>query len=114
MYAKGMTVRDIQAQIKDIYGVDISPTFISSVTDKVTASVADWQNRMLDKVYPIVYMDAIHFKIRDDGRIMSRAAYVCLGINKEGYKDILGIWLGESEGAKFWLAVFNELKSRGV
>jgi len=114
MYAKGMTVRDIQAQIKDIYGVDISPTFISSVTDKVMGSVSDWQNRMLDKIYPIVYMDAIHFKIRDDGRIMSRAAYVCLGINKEGYKDILGIWIGESEGAKFWLSVCNELKSRGI
>jgi putative transposase len=114
MYAKGMTVRDIQAQIKDIYGVDVSPNFISSVTDKVMGSISDWQNRMLDKLYPIIYMDAVHFKVRDDGRIMSRAAYVCLGINKEGYKEILGIWIGENEGAKFWLSVCNELRTRGV
>lgn len=114
MYAKGMTVRDIQAQIKDIYGVDVSPSFISTVTDKVMGSIGDWQNRMLDKIYPIIYMDAIHFKVRTDGRIMSRAAYVCLGINKEGYKDILGIWIGENEGAKFWLSVCNELRTRGV
>lgn len=114
MYAKGMSVRDIQAQIKDIYGADVSPSFISSVTDKVMSSIGDWQNRMLDRVYPIIYMDAIHFKVRDDGRIVNRAAYVCLGINKEGYKDILGIWIGEHEGAKFWLSVCNELRTRGV
>jgi len=114
MYAKGMTVRDIQAQIKDVYGMDISPTFISSVTDKVMGTVSDWQNRMLDKMYPIIYMDAIHYKVRDDGRIMSKAAYICLGISEGGYKDILGIWIGESEGAKFWLSVCNELKARGI
>lgn len=114
MYAKGMTVRDIQAQIREIYGVEVSPDFISMVTDKVMTNVADWQNRLLDKVYPIVYMDAMHFKVRDDGRVVNRAAYICLGINKEGMKDILGIWIGESEGAKFWLGVCNELKVRGV
>jgi len=114
MYAKGMTVRDIQAQLKDIYGVDVSPSFISTVTDKVMGSIGDWQNRMLDKIYPIIYMDAIHYKVRTDGRIVNRAAYVCLGINKEGYKDILGIWIGENEGAKFWLSVCNELRTRGV
>jgi transposase-like protein len=84
------------------------------VTDKVMTNVADWQNRLLDKVYPIVYMDAMYFKVRDDGRVVNRAAYICLGINKEGMKDILGIWIGESEGAKFWLGVCNELKARGV
>ena len=110
----GMTVRDIQAQIREVYGVEVSPDFISMVTDKVMTNVADWQNRLLDKVYPIVYMDAIHFKVRDDGRVVNRAAYICLGINKEGMKDILGIWIGESEGAKFWLGVCNELKVRGV
>ncbi len=114
MYAKGMTVRDIQAQIREVYGVEVSPDFISMVTDKVMTNVADWQNRLLDKVYPIVYMDAMHFKVRDDGRVVNRAAYICLGINKEGMKDILGIWIGESEGAKFWLGVCNELKVRGV
>jgi putative transposase len=114
MYAKGMTVRDIQAQVKEMYGVDISPDFISHVTDKVMEAVNDWQNRVLDAVYPIIYMDAIHYKIRTDGKVMNRAAYICLGINKEGYKDILGIWIGENEGAKFWLSVCNELKARGV
>lgn len=114
MYAKGMTVRDIQAQIREVYGVEVSPDFISMVTDKVMTNVADWQNRLLDKVYPIVYMDAMHFKVRDDGRVVNRAVYICLGINKEGMKDILGIWIGESEGAKFWLGVCNELKVRGV
>lgn len=114
MYAKGLTVRDIQAQIREVYGVEVSPDFISMVTDKVITNVADWQNRLLDKVYPIVYMDAMHFKVRDDGRVVNRAAYICLGINNEGMKDILGIWIGESEGAKFWLGVCNELKARGV
>jgi len=114
MYAKGMTVRDIQAQIKDVYGVDVSPDFISNVTDKVMAGVNDWQNRVLDRIYPILYMDAISYKVRDDGKITNRAAYICLGINTEGYKDILGIWIGENEGTKFWLSVCNELKARGV
>lgn len=114
MYSKGMTVRDIQSELKDIYGIEVSPSFISTVTDKVMSVVTDWQNRMLDKMYPIVYMDAIHYKVKTDGRVMSRAAYICLGINKEGYKDILGIWIGENEGSKFWLSVCNELKSRGV
>lgn len=114
LYSKGMTVRDIQSELKDIYGIDVSPSFISTVTDKVMTVVTDWQNRMLDRVYPIVYMDAIHYKVKTDGRVMSRAAYICLGINREGYKDILGIWIGENEGSKFWLGVCNELKSRGV
>ena len=114
MYAKGMTVRDIQSQIKDIYGIEISPTFISSVTDKVMQTASDWQNRMLDKIYPIIYMDALYYKVRTDGRIINRAAYVCLGVDMEGQKDILGLWIGESEGAKFWLSVCNELKARGV
>lgn len=114
LYAKGMSVRDIRAQLEELYGVDISPAMISAMTDKVMSAAADWQNRMLDKVYPIVYMDAIHYRVRTEGKIVNRAAYICLGITKEGYKDILGIWIGENEGAKFWLSVCNDLKNRGV
>ncbi len=114
MYAKGMTTRDIKAQLEEIYGINVSPAMISTITDKVMGAAADWQNRILDKVYPIIYLDAIHYKVRDDGKVVSRAAYICLGINREGYKDILGIWIGESEGAKFWLGVCNDLKNRGV
>lgn len=95
MYAKGMTTRDIKAQLEEIYGIDVSPSMISTITDKVIDAAADWQNRILDKVYPIVYLDAIHYKVRSEGKIVSKAAYICLGINKEGYKDILGIWIGE-------------------
>jgi len=114
MYAKGMTTRDIKAQLEEIYGINVSPAMISTITDKVMGAAADWQNRVLDKMYPIIYLDAIHYKVRDDGKIVSKAAYICLGINREGYKDILGIWIGESEGAKFWLGVCNDLKNRGV
>ena len=114
LYARGMSTRDIQAELKELYGVDLSPSMISTITDKVLASAAEWQNRMLDEVYPIVYMDAIHFKVRDEHRIVTKAAYICLGVDLEGFKDILGIWIGEAEGAKFWLSVCNDLSNRGV
>lgn len=114
LYARGMSTRDIQAELEELYGIDVSPTMISKITDKVMISAAEWQNRMLDSLYPIVYLDAVHFKVRDEHRIVTKAAYICLGIDMEGYKDILGIWIGEAEGAKFWLGVCNDLKNRGV
>lgn len=114
LYARGMSTRDIQSEMEELYGIELSPSAISHITDKVLGAAAEWQNRMLDKVYPIVYMDAIHFKVREDNKIMSKAAYICLGIDMNGYKDILGIWIGEAEGAKFWLSVCNDLNNRGV
>lgn len=98
LYARGMSTRDIQSEMEELYGIELSPSAISHITDKVLGAAAEWQNRMLDKVYPIVYMDAIHFKVREDHRIVSKAAYICLGIDMNGYKDILGIWIGEAEG----------------
>lgn len=114
MYARGMTTRDIQEHIKDLYGADISPSMISSITDKVLEVAEEWRSRPLENMYPIIFFDAIHYKVREGGKIVSKAAYTCLGINMEGYKEILGIWIGESEGAKFWLQIFTELKNRGV
>ncbi|MEI7482927.1 MAG: IS256 family transposase [Elusimicrobiota bacterium] len=114
MYAKGMTTRDIQEHVKDFYGVDISPTFVSNVTDKVLDLAAQWQARPLETVYAIVFLDAVYYKVRQEGRIVSKAAYTCLGIDTKGHKDILGIWIGEKEGAHYWLGVLNELKNRGV
>ncbi len=98
----------LDTEMEELYGIELSPSAISHITDKVLGAVAEWQNRMLDKVYPIVYMDGVHFKVREDNKIVSKAAYVCLGIDINGYKDILGIWIGESEGAKFWLSVCND------
>lgn len=114
LYARGLTVSDIRAELGDLYGIDLSESMVSKITDKVMASADEWQNRMLDPVYPIVFMDAIHYKVRQDGKIVNKAAYVCMGISMEGYKDILGIWIGENESAKFWLSVCNNLKNRGV
>jgi transposase-like protein len=114
LYARGMSVDDIKSEIDELYGVDISPSMISKITDKVMDTVTAWQNRALDPIYPIVYMDAIHFKVRDEHRIVNKAAYICMGLDLKGYKDILGIWIGEQEGAKFWLSVCNDLKNRGV
>jgi len=114
MYARGMSTRDIQAHIEEIYGADISPTMISNITDKVLEVAKEWQNRPLSKVYPITYFDAIHYKVRQGGKVITKACYTCLGINMEGKKEMLGLWLGESEGAKFWLRVFTELKNRGI
>ena len=114
MYAKGMSTRDIEDQMRDIYGIEVSPTLVSRVTDKIMPQVAEWQSRPLDRVYPVVFLDAIHFKVRKDNRIINKAAYSVLGITMDGQKDILGIWIGENESASFWLGVCNELKTRGI
>lgn len=114
LYSKGMSTRDIEAHINDIYGVDVSPSLISKITDKLLPQISEWQSRPLERVYPIVYLNAIHFKVKHENRIINKAAYTVLGINSEGYKDILGIWIGENESASFWLSVCTELKSRGV
>ena len=114
MYARGMTTRDIQGHLEEIYGVEVSPTLISSVTDGILSEVKEWQNRPLDEVYPIVFFDAIRMKIRDEGRVINKAVYLAIGIDMNGRKDVLGIWIEKNEGAKFWLSVFTELKNRGV
>jgi len=114
MYAKGMSTRDIESHLKDIYGIEASASLISNITNKIFPLVAEWQARPLEKVYPIVFLDAIYFKVRKDNRIINKAAYSVLGINISGLKDILGIWIGESESASFWLGVCNDLKNRGV
>ena len=114
MYARGMSVRDIQAHLQEIYGVEVSPAFISKITEKILALVEEWQARPLSEVYLILYLDAIHYKVREDGRIVTKAAYTCLGIDATGHKDLLGIWIGGNEGANFWLAILTELRNRGV
>jgi putative transposase len=114
MYAKGMSTRDIEDHMKDIYGIDVSPALVSKITDRILPMVSEWQSRPLDRVYPIVFLDAIHFKVRKENRIINKAAYSVLGVNMAGQKEILGIWIGENESASFWLGVCNELKNRGV
>ena len=114
MYARGMTTRDIKDQLEDLYGVDVSPTFISTVTDAVLDEVKTWQSRPLDPFYPIVYLDAIRIKGRQDGHIMNKAVYLAIGINTDGIKEVLGMWIAKTEGAKFWLSVLNEMKNRGL
>ena len=114
MYAKGMTVRDIQSHLQQAYCVELSATSISNMTEQVLEFARDWQNRPLASIYPVVYFDAIHYKVRDNGKIVSKAAYTALGINTEGKKDILGLWIAENEGSRFWLSICNELKNRGV
>lgn len=114
MYAKGMTVRDIQAHIHEIYGIDISPTLVSNITDKIIDLARQWHNRPLEAVYPVVFFDAIHYKVTDEGKVTSKAAYTCLAIDINGQKDLLGLWVGQAEGANFWLGVLTELKNRGV
>jgi len=114
MYARGMTVSDIQGHLLDIYNVDVSGDLISTVTASVLETVREWQNRPLDPVYPIVYFDALRIKSREDGRVLNKAAYLAIGVGMDGLKDVLGIWLEKNEGAKFWLSVFTELKNRGM
>jgi len=114
LYARGMTVREIQGHLKDLYGTEVSPELISDVTDSVWEDVRSWQSRPLEEVYPIVYLDAIFLKIRDNGTIKNKAIYLALGITLEGEKDLLGLWVCASEGAKFWLNVLTELKNRGM
>lgn len=114
LYAKGMTTRDIVATFKEMYGADISPTLISKVTEAVIEQVDAWQSRPLEAVYPIVYLDCIVVKIRQDKRVINKAIYLALGVNLDGHKELLGMWLSENEGAKFWLGVLTELQNRGL
>ena len=114
MYARGMTTRDIQAHLEEIYGVEISPSLVSQVTKAVQEEVVLWQNRPLDEVWPIVYLDAIRVKVRQDNRVINKAVYMAVGVNMDGLKEVLGLWTAETEGAKFWLRVITELKNRGV
>lgn len=114
LYARGMSVRDIQAHLEDMYGAEVSPTLISSVTDAVMDDVRTWQSRPLDAIYPIVYLDCIHVKVRDNGTVKTKAVYLALGINLAGEKELLGLWIAQTEGAKFWLHVVTELKNRGI
>ena len=114
MYAKGMTTRQISDTLMDIYGFEASEGFISDVTDKILPQIEEWQNRPLDDVYPVLFIDAIHYSVKDNGIVKKLAAYVILGINCEGKKDVLTIEVGENESAKYWLAVLNNLKNRGV
>lgn len=114
LYSRGMTTRDIHDQLKDLYGIEVSAEMVSKITDRLIPEIKEWQSRPLERIYPFVFMDAIHYKIRDDGHILNRAAYVVLGIDLDGSKDILGIWIGENESSKFWLGVLTELKNRGV
>ena len=114
MYGKGMTQRDISDHIEEIYGIPLSAQTISRMTDKIMPMVEEWQNRPLQEEYFFVFMDAIHYKVKTNNRIVSKAAYVVVGIDDDGYKDVLGIWIGENETSKFWLKVLTDLKNRGV
>ena len=114
LYARGMTVREIQGHLAELYGTEVSPDLISRVTDAVLDEVREWQNRPLDRVYPVVFFDALRVKIRDEGLVKNKAVYVALALNSDGEKSVLGLWIEQAEGAKFWLKVVNELKARGV
>jgi transposase-like protein len=114
LYARGLSTRDIQGQLEELYGVEVSPALISNVTEAVLEDVRAWQCRPLSAVYPILYFDALFVKTRQDGPVMTKAVYLALGINLEGEKELLGLWVAQTEGSKFWLSVFNELKNRGV
>ena len=114
MYARGMSTREIQMFLEERYNVEVSPSLISAVTEEVIDEVRAWQNRQLEEIYPIVYMDALHFKVRDSGHVRNKAVYLAVGVNMDGSKEVLGIWIAQTEGAKFWLSVVTELKNRGV
>ncbi|MFC0216756.1 IS256 family transposase [Paenibacillus chartarius] len=114
MYAKGVSTRDIQDHLEQLYGVEVSPTMISNVTNKLVPLIKEWQSRPLQSVYAVVFLDAIHFKVKQDGHIVNKAAYMVIGIDLDGNKDVLGMWIGENESSKFWLGVLNDLKNRGV
>lgn len=109
-----MSTRDIHDQIKELYEIKISAEMVSNITNKILPKISDWQNRQLDKVYPFIFMDAIHFKAGEDNHIVLKTAYVILGINQEGFKEVLAIYVSENETSKFWLSVLNGLKNRGV
>jgi putative transposase len=114
LYSRGLSTRDIQSQLEEIYGIEVSPTLISNVTSAVLDEVRAWQGRALDAVYPIVYFDALFVKSREDGPVKNKAVYVALGVNMQGEKELLGLWIADTEGAKFWLHVLNELHTRGM
>ena len=114
MYAKGMTTRDISTHIKEIYGFGISESMVSKITNKILPTIEEWQNRPLEKVYPFVFLDAIHYHVRENNIVVKKAVYIALGYNSEGYKEILGKWVGENESSKYWLLVLNQLKERGL
>ena len=114
LYGRGLSTREINEQIQDLYGIDVSSTMVSNITDQILPEIREWQNRPLESVYPIVFIDAVHFSVRQDNQVVKKAAYIVLGVDAEGTKDILGIWAGENESAKFWLGVLNDLKGRGV
>jgi putative transposase len=114
MYSRGMTVREIQAHLTEMYSVDVSPQLISEVTEEVMAQIAEWQSRPLDRMYPVVFFDALRVKIRDEGVVRNKAVYLALGVASDGTRDVLGLWIEQTEGAKFWLRVVNDLKNRGV
>jgi putative transposase len=114
MYARGMTTRDIQAHLQEIYQVEVSPDLISTVTKGIMEEVIEWQSRPLDLLYPVVFLDAIRVKVRDDGRVINKAVYIAIGLNIEGNKEVLGLWIEQTESSKFWLQVLTELKNRGV
>lgn len=114
MYSRGMTTREIEGHLKEMYGIDVSPTLISNVTEAVMEEVKAWQSRPLEEVYPILYMDALRVKVRDGGHVQNKAIHVAMGVNMEGHKEILGLWTAQNEGAKFWLQVLTDIRNRGV
>ena len=114
MYARGMTTRDIQAHLQEIYQVEVSPDLITTVTNGVIEEVVKWQSRPLDSIYPILYLDALRVKVRDDGQVKNKAVHMAIGVNMDGLKEVLGFWIGENEGSKFWLQILTELKNRGL
>jgi len=114
MYAKGMSTADIEEHVTDLYGVEISDSAISRITDKILPVVKEWQRRPLREIYSVVFLDAIHFHVRSEGRIIKKAVYIAIGIDMEGYRDVLGMWVGENESAKFWLSVLNDIRNRGA
>ena len=114
MYAKGMTTGDIEAHIRDIYGLEVSDTTVSRITDKVLPVAKEWQQRPLESVYAVVFLDAIHYHVRSEGQVMKKAVYIAIGIDLSGRKDVLGMWVGENESAKYWATILNGLRNRGV
>ena len=114
LYARGMSTRDIHDQLKDLYGIELSAEMVSKITDRILPQVREWQSRPLSPIYPFVFMDCIHYKVREEGKILNRAAYVVLGVTTEGYKEILSITVGANETSKFWLGMLNDLKNRGL
>jgi putative transposase len=114
MYSKGMSTRDISSHIEELYGIPLSAESVSRMTDKIIPLIEEWQNRPLNSYYPFVFMDAIHYKVKQNNRIVSKAAYVVIGVDEDGYKDVLGLWIGENETSKFWLKVLTDMKNRGI